>query len=99
MAGKISNATRNLTGAFRARITAPSGTPREAQIYAAVLLPFFIVFSIVVAKVANNLLLEIIPDTIAALSALRFLLGSIILILTGAAWIIWVRTGGFGLFA
>ena len=88
-----------MAGTMSIRIFEDTGTARESQIYAAVVLPFFIVFAIVVAGIVNTILLDLIPDTVAALNALRFLLGTLLVIATGAAAILWVRTGGFGLFA
>ena len=81
------------------RIFEDTGTARESQIYAATVLPFFIVFAIMVAGIVNTILLEWLPDTVAALSALRVILGALLVIGTGVATILWVRTGGFGLFA
>lgn len=94
MAGKLSGIRSGISGSFRA-----SGGVRSDQLYAALLLPFVIVFSIILAKVANSILLDFMPDSVAAISALRAVLGLLLVIATGVMWLLWVRTGGFGLFA
>ncbi len=89
-------------GGFRAAVSArfgSSGVTRVEQFHAAILLPVFIVASIVVAKALHTILLSFMPDTVAAISALRVILGTLLVIATGASWIVWVRSGGFGLFA
>lgn len=92
MAGRFSRLASGITGTFR------SGGWNSSQVYAALVLPFFIVFSIVLAKVTHEILLDFMPDSIAAVAALRVMLGTLLVIATGVAWLMWVRSGGFGLF-
>lgn len=96
--GKLSSSARGFGSAIAAPF-GPSKVDRAAQIYAALLLPFFVLFSIVLAKAANTIFLSFMPESVAAIAALRVVLGFLLVVATGMSWIVWVRTGGFSLFA
>lgn len=98
MVDRFSSGSSGFRSAVAARFGS-SGVTRVEQFHAAILLPVFIVASIVVAKALHTILLDFMPDTVAAISALRVILGTLLVIATGASWIVWVRSGGFGLFA
>lgn len=77
-----------------------SKTPRLAQLLATITLPFFAVATMTAAVVLKEIIIELLPDVITpAIGLITFLLGSVLLIATMVLCFVWVRTGGFGLYA
>lgn len=75
------------------------GSSRESQLLAALTLPFVTVAVISLSRVLKDVFLSVIPDGVASLAAVGFLVGVGLMTAAFAALFFWVRTGGFRVFA
>ena len=104
----MSPALLDKTGAFFVRIgqnaftkakSVGAGTARRDQILACVTAPFFVVAAGMVAQVAHEIMLSLLPDVLGGLVFVQFLLGMGLVIGTIAVCFAWIKTGGFHVFA
>lgn len=75
-----------------------SGTPRRNQLLALILVPFVFILAMTCATVLKDIITSLVPNT-GALAPVLFLTGAILLIGALAITFVWVKTGGFGIFA
>lgn len=75
-----------------------AGTARRDQLLALLLVPFVFILSMTVATVLKDIITSLVPNT-GALAPVLFLAGVVLFILALATNFIWVKTGGFGIFA
>lgn len=96
---RIQSAAQASAARVKARLDDLSkGTPREAQITAAVTVPFVFYGLAVFSSAIKEVIYEGLPDGFAGSDITVFFLGAALVAATIAGAIVWVRTGGFGLF-
>lgn len=92
--------TVRVQSASQSALSIGAGTSRASQLLAALTLPFFIVAAMASAVVAKEVVLGLLPAVVTpAIGLITFLLGTTLLVITMVLCFVWVRTGGFGLYA
>lgn len=76
-----------------------AGVSRRDQLLAALLLPFFVVAVMALAVVLRDVMIGLLPDALGGVGFVVFLLGLTLAIGTMVTVVVWVRSGGFGIFA
>lgn len=98
----MANKFSNLGGKLRVNVSGLAqigqGTPREQQILAAIVLPFFVTVAMVAARVLKPVLTDMVP-VVGSLAPVAFLIGFVLAAATMWSIFLWVRTGGFGVFS
>ena len=75
-----------------------NGTPRHAQLLALILVPFVLVVALTASSAIKDIIESLVPNE-GALAPLLFLVGMVLFIASLAITFLWVKTGGFRLFA